>query len=210
MQETVSVPHGESLNLFVSTIHEDAAIVGQSESVRFTKAIFELNPEKGLTMLFKTYYNPLCSHAIRFVGCRQVAEDLVGEVFFQLCRTKAYRNITSSYSSYLFRSVRNECYTYLRSEAPGMRSFDVIDEYSTIKSHQQPDEEFHYLALLRKVDQVIDQLPRQCRKAFQLSRFENKKYHQIATELSISPKTVEVHMSKALKHLREALRREWR
>lgn len=182
----------------------------QSESIRFTEAIFEHNPEKGLTMLFNTYYNPLCSHAIRFVRCPHIAEDLVGDVFFKFCRTRAYRNITSSYASYLFRSVRNECYTYLQSEASSARRFEVIDEHSTIKSDQQPDAEFQYFALLRKVDQLIDQLPRQCRKAFKLSRFENKKYHQIATELNISPKTVEVHISKALKHLREALHNEWR
>ena len=44
---------------------------------------------------------------------------------------------------------------------------------------------------------------------FLMSRFESKKYHEIANELNISPKTVEVHISKALKHLRTALNGEW-
>ena len=187
--------------------HESPAGVDACETGAL-RMMFMQNPQKALTMLFKRYYGPLCSHAFRFVGCRQVAEDLVGEVFFQFCRTSAYQNVRSSYSSYLFRSVRNECYEYLRSEAVWSRNFEPVEELSTIVSHQQPDAEFHYLALLQKVDQVIDQLPKQCRIAFKLSRFENKKYHQIARELCISPKTVEIHISKALRHLREALHEE--
>lgn len=206
MQDTVSDRDGNSADLLVPA-HESPTVVDPCE-VGALRVMFRQNPEKGLTILFKRYYGPLCSHAFRFVGCRQVAEDLVGEVFFQFCRTEAYQNVTSSYSSYLFRSVRNECYEHLRSEAVWSRSFEAADELSAIVSHQRPDAEFHYLALLQKVDQVIDQLPRQCRKAFKLSRFENKKYHQIARELSISPKTVEIHISKALRHLREALHEE--
>ncbi|MEO6282098.1 MAG: RNA polymerase sigma-70 factor [Dyadobacter sp.] len=194
---------------FVSPLHENKVGANEIDSAVFLKTTFEQNPSKGLELLFRRFYNPLCSHAVRFVYSKQIAEDLVSEVFFQFYRTKAYENINSSYTSYLFRSVRNECYTYMRREFGKMDTLDITNEYTICTYHQQPDAEIHYNNLFLKVNEVIARLPTQCQKVFLLSRFENKKYHEIADELHISPKTVEVHISKALKHLRSALNGEW-
>jgi RNA polymerase sigma-70 factor (ECF subfamily) len=193
---------------FVSPLQEGKS-VNEIDSAIFLKATFEQNPGKGLELLFRRFYNPLCSHAVRFVYSKQIAEDLVSEVFFQFYRTRAYENITTSYTSYLFRSVRNECYTYMRKEFGKMDSLEASEENTISTYHQQPDAEIHYNNLFLKVNEVIARLPMQCQKVFLLSRFENKKYHEIAAELHISPKTVEVHISKALKHLRSALHGEW-
>lgn len=48
----------------------------------FLQKVFERNPREGMDILFRTYYGPLCSHAVRFVYSKQIAEDLVSEVFF--------------------------------------------------------------------------------------------------------------------------------
>jgi RNA polymerase sigma-70 factor (ECF subfamily) len=57
-----------------------------------------------------------------------------------------------------------------------------------------------------KIHEAIDSLPEQCGLIFRLNRFENKKYSEIASELGISVKTVENHMGKALKIMRERLK----
>jgi RNA polymerase sigma-70 factor (family 1) len=194
---------------FVSLLHEGKNEISEIDSASFLKLTFEQNPAKGLELLFKRFYNPLCSHAVRFVYSKQLAEDLVSEVFFQFYRSKAYENITTSYTSYLFRSVRNECFTYMRREFGKTDTLDVTEENSISCYQQLPDAEIHYNNLFLKVNEVIARLPTQCQKVFLLSRFENKKYNEIASELHISPKTVEVHISKALKHLRSALHGEW-
>lgn len=178
-------------------------------SALFLQAAFDENPSRGLELLFRRYYKPLCSHAVRFVYSKQVAEDLVSEVFFQFYRTKSYENITSSYTSYLFRSVRNECYTYMRREFGRTDTIESTIETTISANQPQPDAEIHYNNLFLKVNEVIGKLPSQCQRVFVMSRFESKKYHEIALELQISPKTVEVHVSKALKHLRSALKGEW-
>jgi len=59
--------------------------------------------------------------------------------------------------------------------------------------------------LQTKIKDSLDLLPDKCRMVFELSRFQNKKYREIAEELNISIKTVEIHMGKALKILRKAL-----
>ncbi len=101
---------------FLSPSQEDKPRSQEIDSALFLKNTFEENPSKGLELLFRRFYKPLCSHAVRFVYSKQIAEDLVSEVFFQFYRTKSYENITSSYTSYLFRAVRNECFTHLRRE----------------------------------------------------------------------------------------------
>ena len=179
------------------------------DAALFLKQTFKEEPCKGLELLFRRFYKPLCSHAARFVYSKQIAEDLVSEVFFQFYRTKAYENITSSYTSYLFRSVRNECYTYMQREFGRMNSMESSTEEALWDTGQQPDAEMHYNNLFLKINDVIGKLPTQCQRVFLMSRFESKKYNEIARELQISPKTVEVHISRALKHLRTALHDEW-
>ncbi len=205
--------------LYKNKIHNDLPFVNsklksldpakESDSSFFIKATFDENPSKGLELLFRRYYSPLCSHAARFVYSKQVAEDLVSEVFFQFYKTKSYNNITISFNSYLFRSVRNECYTYIKREFNKTDSLEFADGNNFSSKDQQPDAEIHYNHLTHKINETIKMLPSQCQRVFLMSRFENKKYHEIAQELNISPKTVEVHISKALKYLRNELSGEW-
>jgi RNA polymerase sigma-70 factor (family 1) len=179
------------------------------DSELFLRKAFEQEPRKGVELLFRQYYAPLCSHAVRFVYSRQLAEDLVSEVFYQFYRTEAYRNVRTSFISYLFRAVRNEAYTHLRREFGKTDSIESTTENHLTGTPIQPDSEVHFNNLFLAVNEAIGQLPSQCRRVFLLSRFENKKYEEIADELQISPRTVEVHISKALKHLRQVLRDEW-
>ncbi len=75
--------------------------------------------------------------------------------------------------------------------------FDLIDE-----------EEDHFAAedLQQKIAAALAALPEKCRLVFEMSRFQQMKYREIAEELEISQKTVEAHMSKAMKSLRKQLR----
>jgi RNA polymerase sigma-70 factor (family 1) len=209
MRDSLPSEDQKPVSPFVSTEHQLKSAGQALDSAVFLKETFSRDPGKGLELLFRRYYNPLCSHAVRFVYSKQIAEDLVSEVFFQFYRTKAYTNITSSYTSYLFRAVRNECYTYMRREFGKTDSLEGSVENTPSMHHQQPDAEIHFNHLFLKVNEVIAQLPMQCQRVFLLSRFENKRYNEIADELHISPKTVEVHISKALKYLRNALHGEW-
>jgi RNA polymerase sigma-70 factor (ECF subfamily) len=56
------------------------------------------------------------------------------------------------------------------------------------------------------IQKTLDRLPPQCRRAFEMSRFEEKKYSEIAKEMQIAQKTVETHISNALKIFRVALK----
>jgi RNA polymerase sigma-70 factor (ECF subfamily) len=179
-----------------------------SDTEFFTRLAFIESPQKGCELLFRRYHQALCSHAVRFVYSKETAEDLVSEVFCKFWKTKAYENITSSFRYYLFRSVRNEAYNYLRLE------FQKLETIETAMSqeeafNQRPDQIMQFEEVLHKVEELVEGLPPQCRKVFLLSRFEGKKYQDIANELGLSIKTVEVHIVKALSIVRKGLKDYW-
>ena len=174
----------------------------------FTRLAFAESPQKRRELLFRRYYQALCSHAVRFVYSRETAEDIVSDVFCTFWKTRAYEAITSSYRYYLFRSVRNEAYNYLRLEFQKLDDIDtaIIQEGTP---SQRPDQILQFEEVLHKIEDLVELMPPQCRKVFLLSRFEGKKYQDIANELGLFIKTVEVHIVKALSIVRKGLKDHW-
>jgi RNA polymerase sigma-70 factor (family 1) len=174
----------------------------------FIRQAFAESPQKGCELLFRRYYGVLCTHAVRYVYSRETAEDIVSAVFCKFWQTGAYKNIDSSYRYYLFRSVRNESYNYLRLE---FRLLDSLDTEAGREdtTNQHPDQIIQYEEVLHQVETLFESLSPQCRKVFLMSRFDGKKYKEIALELGISIKTVEVHIGKALGIMRKGLRGHW-
>jgi RNA polymerase sigma-70 factor (family 1) len=160
------------------------------------------NPQQGCSLLFRLYFVPLCSHAIRFVYSKQIAEDIVAEVFCRFWDNRIFEKIHSSYRAYLFRSVRHSSYNYVKFELSKKSSGD---KYAPEQHSTSPYEILQYDELYQLLDKTINALPQQCKKVFLLSRVENKPYHQIAAELDISVKAIEAHISKALRILRKKI-----
>lgn len=169
---------------------------------------FDRSARYGFELLFKRYHKVLCSHAARFVYSEAVAQDIVSEVFCKLWKSRAYEGINTSYRFYLFRSVRNEAYNYIRLEFQPMEQLEAA-EYQMSGNGHLPDMITQYEEVLQRVERIVHSLPPQCRKIFLMSRFEGKKYQEIADELGISIKTVEVHISRALISMRQGLKEHW-
>ena len=180
----------------------------RNDTELFVRKAFEESPQKGCELLFRRYHQALCSHAVRFVYSKETAEDIVSEVFCKFWKTKAYESVTTSYRFYLFRSVRNEAYNYLRLEFQELEDIEKAAVRENAFS-QRPDQIVQFEEVLHQVEDLVESLPPQCRKVFLLSRFEGKKYQEIASELGISIKTVEVHIVKALSIVRNGLKDHW-
>ena len=173
----------------------------------FIRKVFESNPEKGCELLFRRYYTNLCNHAIRFVHSKEVAEDIVGEIFAVFWQKKLYEQIEISYRSYLYKSVRHRSYNHLKTQVE--RSDSLESAYQASSGEQLPDEVLHYTELHQKVERIIQQLPPQCRRAYLMKRVEGKKYDEIAAEMNVSNKAVEALVSRALVRLRQGLQEDW-
>jgi RNA polymerase sigma-70 factor (family 1) len=170
------------------------------------KKTFETDPQAGCEILFQKYYSILCSHAIRFVYSKAVAEDIVSEIFCRFWSDQTYNSINISYRAYLFKAVRYRAYNYLRWELSKKDLNINVEDLNQGISSLKPEETMLYDELSGEISIIIDSLPAQCKRVFLLSRFEYKKYSEIAAELGISIKAVEAHISKALDVLRRSLK----
>jgi RNA polymerase sigma-70 factor (ECF subfamily) len=175
---------------------------GADDEELFLRKTFEDRPKEACGLLFKRYHAVLCNHAVRLVYSRQVAEDLVAEVFYQFWKKEVYRHITTSYRGYLFRAVRNRAYNYLQLE---LSRKATLDDFSLASTLRLPDEYLFFIDLSRKVELLVEALPPQGKKVFIMHRFEGKTYQEIAEALQLSARTVEVHCHRALAVLRRGL-----
>ncbi|WP_421827116.1 RNA polymerase sigma factor [Larkinella sp.] len=166
------------------------------------------NPQLGVELLYKRYYQPLCTHTVRFVGSRQVAEDLVSEIFYQFYSEGVFNQITTSYRAYLFRTARNRAYNYLRWELSRKSPLEEATPLP-IQEFRQPDAITQYEELCQDVEKAINTLPLERRKIYLLYQFEGRKLREIADDLQISVRTVEVQVYRASQAIRKLLKDKW-
>lgn len=153
--------------------------------------------------LFFDFYPSLCVFAQRYVSSPEACEDIVQDTFFSLWKNRKKIEITSSFRNLLITSVKNNCIDYLRKQS--VRQSHV--EKQTISATEDtPDTVYTIKELEEMLHAALAQLPENIRRAFELSRFENLTYQQIAEKMSISQKTVEAYISKALNILRTELK----
>ena len=174
----------------------------------FIRRAFEQDACQGCELLFRQYYDALCSHAVRFVASRAVAEDIVADIFYQFYAERVFQGITTSYRAYLYKSVRHRAFNYVRDT---LRRESSLDEarYQGVTQAQQPDAITHYEELYQDVERAIQTLPLQRRRIYLMHRFEGRKQADIAQELGLSVRTVEVQVRQASHHMRELLRKKW-
>lgn len=150
--------------------------------------------------LFKELFKPLCGFACQYVKDLDDAKGIVHDVFVTVWEKWETLPSDTNYRSYLYTAVRNRCLNYLRDKKKTVMIDDVPEETWTESNTTMEASE-----LEQAIEMAINTLPEKCRQVFELSRMEGLKYAQIAQRMSISEKTVEAQMTKALKVLRDQL-----
>lgn len=153
--------------------------------------------------VFKTHFKGLHSYAYTIVRDESAAEEMVQNVFYKLWEKKETIRVQQSITSYLYRAVYNESLNFLRHSK--VKLAYQADAIKTMDGQDYGNSEAKTRELEHKLEMAINELPEQCRTIFQLSRFENLKYREIADKMGLSVKTIENQMSKALKVLRGKL-----
>ena len=159
--------------------------------------------ESAFEAMFRAYYDPLCRHVAAYLGSRDAAEDVVQGVFARIWEDRD-RWVVSDLGHYLYAAVRRRAISQVRRIAVRRRAAPLLAEVAG-GAGAPPDAEFDAEELWRRLERAIDALPPRTRVAFVLSRREGLSYQQVAARMAISPKTVGVHIGRALAALRNTL-----
>lgn len=164
-----------------------------------------------LEALFKRFYKPLRAYAFRFVNDKDLSEDIVQDVFFELWqRHENIRFEDTAIKSYLFKAVYTHALNVLDKKQQEIcaldpaREVEILDQY-VISYMQNSEQSLLLKELEEEIMSYINTLPHQCHKVFMLSRSYGLKNREIAEQMGISIKAVEKHISKALFGLKEYL-----
>jgi RNA polymerase sigma-70 factor (ECF subfamily) len=171
----------------------------------------KLGDEKAFQYVFDTHYSLLCSIASEFLKDDFLAETIVGDVILYLWEKRETIEVQTSLRAYLVKSVRNKCLNYRElqyvvKETRLPEHEELLDaKGNLLVSDNQPLALLLEKELELEIEKSINDLSDECRKVFELSRFEHKKYEEIALELNISVNTVKYHIKNALAKLRSDL-----
>jgi RNA polymerase sigma-70 factor (family 1) len=160
--------------------------------------------------LFGLHFQELYRYAYRYVRSEETAYDLVNEAFLRIWSHRSRVAIGGPTArSYLYTTVRYQALDHLRRRR-------IEDRWRTeyaapLVANQgavlvaDPDQELTARETAAELQQAVDALPRRQRQVVLLRWQQQASYDQIAEALGISPKTVAIHVGRAIQRLREIL-----
>ena len=158
---------------------------------------------EAFAILFRSYYEPLCYFAQRFVEDFDAAEGIVQDVFVRLWETRETMSIHTSERGYLYTAVKNSCLNQIkhsRHSAPLEGKEERPDATALA-----PDAQLESDEMMHALEAAINDLPPKCREIFRLAKFDSLSYQEIAEIQNVSPNTVKTQLQRALKSLAKAL-----
>lgn len=171
--------------------------------------------EKVFREIMEYWYSRLFNFANGYLNNTENTKEVIQDVFLQLWDHRQKLVDNTSLNAYLFTLTRNRCIDLIRREKLALQfRSDKQEEYARLtESYQALSDpildEIFALELQSEIDHVIDLLPEQCRRVFIMSRINGMKNKEISRMLNLSEKTVESHLTKALRTIRTMLEQKF-
>ncbi|MBN2009026.1 RNA polymerase sigma-70 factor [candidate division KSB1 bacterium] len=165
--------------------------------IQLIKAIKDSNVDAFETLYYR-YYKPLYFFAWSRTNSSEASKEIVQEIFTRVWDTRNRLNSNKSIKSYLYRIAHNIIIDHSRKQKVHTKYVD--SEREKFKIAEDENAEF-----LIKLNQALQELPEKYRSVFLLSRVQDYTYKEIADMYSVSTKTVQNRINKALKILRKEL-----
>lgn len=167
-------------------------------------SLWQKGDENAFDCLFERYVVYLTNIALKKTVCLDTARECVQEVFLSLHQRKHKLQTTSSLKAYLYVALQNKIYNYYQKELTRKQYEQTAGEQlKNVDNNLRWEYESKELEQL--IHKKINQLPPQCRKVFLISRQDQLTYKEIAEQLKISFNTVDQHIQKALRILRNSM-----
>jgi len=166
--------------------------------------MFNNRDEKALVLIYEKYWEIMFVAANNIIKDKAICEDLIQDVFVVLWSKRDTIYIKKSIKSYLYTSTVYKVYSYLRKNKNFITE-EFLLEYNNKSKRLNPEGELIYKELVAHLDAVVETLTPKCKIVYKLSREDQLSHKEIAEKLSISQRTVESHISNALKVIRASL-----
>jgi RNA polymerase sigma-70 factor (ECF subfamily) len=157
--------------------------------------------DKGMKLLFDSYFDMLFHFANKLTGNIQDSEDVVQTVFIDFWENAKKRNI-KDLKSYLFQMTKYQVYA-IWAKQPEFT--ELLEDYKEVISENNVLSNIVHIELEKEVKKAVEGLPDACRKIFKLSRYEGLSHDEIAKELNLSKQTVKNQLTKATSALKHQL-----
>jgi len=151
--------------------------------------------------LFERHHQAIYRFCLRMTRSPQAAEDLVQEVFMRMMKYCGRLRSDSNFKSWMYSTARNACLDQLRKANRESTALEDVEEpVSPAPAASEVVEKGEEIGQLRR---ALTLLPENRREVLILSRFEHRKYHEIAGLLDCSVGTVKVRVHRAVRQLRQ-------
>jgi RNA polymerase sigma-70 factor (family 1) len=159
---------------------------------------------KSFAELYERYWYRVFALAYRKLKSREIAEELVQELFIALWHKRDQHTIVQL-EDYLLAAINHRVLSYIRAHRVRAHYADYLRNVSTEATHDTEDT-LAAADLSAAFLRGVELLPEKSREVFRLSRLEHQSVAEIAARLDVTPKAVEYHLTKSLKTLRKYLR----
>ena len=159
--------------------------------------------------LFNEFYTVLCRYGMKFVSDKNVAEDIVQDLFLHLWEIRERLAAITNIKSYLFTAIKNRCLNHLKMQFPANIKADDLTELHIKINLPGPEELLESKELERIIEKGMKALPVKCRTIFIMKKFGDLSNKEVAEKLNISIKTVETQMKIAFRKLTAFISSHW-
>ncbi|MEM6735336.1 MAG: RNA polymerase sigma-70 factor [Bacteroidota bacterium] len=163
-----------------------------------------MSTRAGFTEAYYAYAADMFNICYNRLKNRDVAMEIVQNIFLRLWDRRDQLSIQGSLKRYLFRATKLEMINHYRQQVKKQKHIDNLKGVTPIITLSTQNE-LDYEELKSRVNEIAEELPTQCAKVFKLSRLSGLSIKEIASQLELSEKTVEAHLTKALKFVRSQL-----
>ena len=185
----------------------DALNLTQERAEREWLGELRTGDARAFERIFRAYAAPLCDFALSYVRDRETAEEIVQELFCWIWEQRFTIEMPHGMRAWLFTAVRNRCLNALRDDRTELSIHERVSHGAhAIAPVEQADAQTVAGDLADAAAQIIAVMPVRCREAYTLIRVQQLSYAEAAQVMGISPKTVEIHMTRATAILRAGLR----
>ena len=164
------------------------------------------NSEDALRLLYLSYYKRILRLIHLYVKSEEISREIVSDVFMSIWENRNGLLLIDNFDSYIYKIAKYKSFNHLRSNKINTINIEDISIELFAKTQTTPEDNYISDETISQINKAIEELPPKCQLAFKLIREDNLKYKDAAQILGVSVKTIENHLTLAIKKIRSRLK----